>query len=670
VSRPRADRRREGTSDRFSSRRRADLETAPARLLSLAGGACPARESRRLRADAPNALHRDERARATELPPARREPRSTDTPLPDATRERSRCDKPPFFVLRLSRRQKLGNDAFAAGRYAEAIEHFTKASALDPTNHVFYSNRSAAHAGLGDFASALADAEKTVAYKPDWPKGYSRKGAALYGLRRFNDAVEAYEAGLAIDPASEVLKSGLEDVKAAKARSLRPPTGATEDPMGNIAAMLSAPDLMGKLAVDPSTRGFLAQPDFMAMLSEVQKKPDTFAQHMNDPRMMKVLSVALGINVMSGEEAAKSGFGGDDAMDTASAPPPPRAPPPPPPAPEPAPELPSHKADALKQKELGNAAYKAKDFSTALSHYDKAIELDPEEISFLTNKAAVFFERAEYDECIETCDTAIEKGRELRVDYKVVARAMTRKGNALVKQDKLEEAVEVYSKSLMEHRTADTLKRKDDAEREIKDRKVKAYLDPAKAEIAREEGNELFKQQKYPEAVERYTEAIARDPEDHRVYSNRAACYTKLTAFNEALKDAEKCIALKPDFPKGYTRKGHVEFFTKQYDKALETYQLGLSKDPTNEELKDGLRRTMIEIQKGQTGQVDEAEMKQRQERAMQDPEIQNILSDPVMRQVLNDMSTDPKAAAEHQKNPMVMAKIQKLINAGIVQTR
>jgi stress-induced-phosphoprotein 1 len=33
-------------------------------------------------------------------------------------------------------------------------------------------------------------------------------------------------------------------------------------------------------------------------------------------------------------------------------------------------------------------------------------------------------------------------------------------------------------------------------------------------------------------------------------------------------------------------------------------------------------------------------------------------------------MSTDTKAAAQHQKNPAVMAKIQKLINAGIVQTR
>jgi stress-induced-phosphoprotein 1 len=29
----------------------------------------------------------------------------------------------------------------------------------------------------------------------------------------------------------------------------------------------------------------------------------------------------------------------------------------------------------------------------------------------------------------------------------------------------------------------------------------------------------------------------------------------------------------------------------------------------------------------------------------MQDPEIQRILSDPVMRQVLNDMQEDPKAA-------------------------
>lgn len=455
----------------------------------------------------------------------------------------------------------------------------------------------------------------------------------------------------------------LEDVKAASQRA--------DDPMGNIGAMLSSPELYGKLAMDPQTRGFLAQPDFIAMLTDVQKNPQQFGKYMSDPRMMKVLSVALGISVMSGDEAANSGmFNGGGGGGTAESPKPKAKAPEPTPTPMEVEEPSGPKAEAKKEKELGNAAYKAKDFDVALEHYNKAIALDPEDISFLTNKAAVNFEKQDYDACIKNCDDAVEKGRELRVDYKLVARAMTRKGNALMKQGKLELAIDQYQRSLMEHRNADTLKRLNDAEKTLKEENIKAYLDPEKAEEARVKGNELFKDQKYPEAVEQYTESIRRNPDDHKVYSNRAACYTKLAAFNEALKDAEKCIEMDPTFVKGYSRKGHVEFFTKQFDKALETYQAGLKVDPTNEELRDGLRRTMMEIQKGQTGQVDEAEMKERQARSMQDPEIQGILQDPVMRQVLDDFSNHPKAAAEHQKNAMIMAKIQKLINAGIVQTR
>jgi tetratricopeptide (TPR) repeat protein len=58
------------------------------------------------------------------------------------------------------------------------------------------------------------------------------------------------------------------------------------------------------------------------------------------------------------------------------------------------------------------------------------------------------------------------------------------------------------------------------------------------------------------------------------VYSNRAACYTKLGALPEGLKDANKCIELDPKFVKGYSRKGAIQFFMKEYDKALETYQV------------------------------------------------------------------------------------------------
>lgn len=76
-----------------------------------------------------------------------------------------------------------------------------------------------------------------------------------------------------------------------------------------------------------------------------------------------------------------------------------------------------------------------------------------------------------------------------------------------------------------------------------------------------------------------------------QVYSNRAACYTKLGAMPEGLKDAEKCLELDPTFTKGYTRKGAIQFFMKEYDKAMETYQAGLKHDPNNQELLDGVRR-------------------------------------------------------------------------------
>lgn len=53
-----------------------------------------------------------------------------------------------------------GNKAFQAKEYDKAIELFTQAIALDPNNHVLYSNRSAAKAGKKDWNAALEDAEQ------------------------------------------------------------------------------------------------------------------------------------------------------------------------------------------------------------------------------------------------------------------------------------------------------------------------------------------------------------------------------------------------------------------------------------------------------------------------------------------------------------------------------
>ncbi|CAA2995299.1 hsp70-Hsp90 organizing 3-like [Olea europaea subsp. europaea] len=526
-----------------------------------------------------------------------------------------------------------GNAAFAAGNFTDAVSHFTEAINLATSNHVLYSNRSAAYASLNKFSEALSDAEKTVELKPDWSKGYSRLGAAHMGLHSYNDAVSAYKKGLEIDPNNEPLKSGLADAEAALARSSRSRAGPGADLFGEA----FGPEMWVKLANDPTTRGYWRHIGYIFLIILIIylyskgefKMWDTKETILMNHESVKPLEVA---NLSLDEQE----FG----------------------------------VVATGQKQIVGSVCDVTSFNSEIVTMDDCVE----RLFVHACGMEACKHESEYEDCIKDCDKAVERGRELRSDFKMIARALTRKGSALVKVAKCskdyEPAVETFHKALTEHRNPDTLKKLNDAEKAKKELEQQEYFDPKIADEEREKGNQYFKEQNYPEAVKHYTESLKRNPKDPKAYSNRAACYTKLGALPEGLKDAEKCIELDPRFAKGYTRKGAVQFFMKEYEKALETYQEGLRHDPQNPELLDGVRRCVEQINKASRGDLSPEELKERQAKGMQDPEIQNILKDPVMQQVLVDLQENPKAAQDHMRNPLVMNKIQKLVSAGIVQMR
>lgn len=130
-----------------------------------------------------------------------------------------------------------------------------------------------------------------------------------------------------------------------------------------------------------------------------------------------------------------------------------------------------------------------------------------------------------------------------------------------------------------------------------------------------------------------YTDAIKRNPDDARGYTNRAAAYTKLLALSEALKDSESAIKADPKFVKGYIRKSHVRFAMKEYDKALEAITEARTADVERKNAKeiDQQERKCFEAQFGQ--QANETD-EERLSRAMRDPEVQQIMSDPAMQSV------------------------------------
>jgi stress-induced-phosphoprotein 1 len=74
------------------------------------------------------------------------------------------------------------------------------------------------------------------------------------------------------------------------------------DPTGGLKKMFSDPNMLGKLAANPKTSAYMADPTFVAKLKALQTSGGgDFGSMLQDPRMMTVLGVLMGIDLVSGD---------------------------------------------------------------------------------------------------------------------------------------------------------------------------------------------------------------------------------------------------------------------------------------------------------------------------------------------------------------------------------
>ncbi|KAE8357803.1 hypothetical protein BDV27DRAFT_78697 [Aspergillus caelatus] len=567
-----------------------------------------------------------------------------------------------------------GNKAFSAKDYPTAIDKFTQAIAIEPENHILYSNRSAVYSAQSEYEKALEDANKATEIKPDWSKGWQRKGAAYRGLGDLLAAHDAYEEALKIEPGNDQAKSGMNAVKRAIDAEAQA-DGVTGDPLGGLGGIFNDPQLFQKLASNPKTSPLLADGEFMAKLQRIKQNPNSVGEEIKDPRFLQVMSVLLGIDMSFGappEGAASSAAEPQedvpmpDVRPTASG-----AKKEPEPQPEPEPE--DEEAIAKKkaqeagdaEKKIGNDFYKKKQFDEAVQHYEKAWELN-KDITYLNNIGAAKFEKGDLQGAIEICQKAIEEGREVRADFKTMAKSYTRIGTAYEKLGDLTQAIEYYNKSLTEHRTPDALTKLRNAEKAKAKAEKEAYIDPAEAEKARELGQKKFQEADWPGAVDAFTEMTKRAPQDPRGFSNRAAALIKLMAFPQAVQDCDEAISRDAKFIRAYMRKAQALMAMKEYNKALDACtEAQENDDGTHAREIDQQQQKCLEAQfSSRAGETEQQTM----ERIQNDPDIMAILQDPVMQSILQQAKSDPAALQEHMKNAQVRLKIQKLMAAGVIR--
>lgn len=173
--------------------------------------------------------------------------------------------------------------------------------------------------------------------------------------------------------------------------------------------MFSDPNLIGKLATNPRTSKHFADPAFVQKLQMIQQNPKLADQALSgDARMIDVLGVLMGIDMQgftreegSNEPPQSSSDGQklpDEYWNKESEPSPPAAassssaakPTEPEPAKAEDTEMEDDEDTKLKkeaeaEKKLGSDAYRTRDFAAAATHFLKAWEIWPKDLTFLTN---------------------------------------------------------------------------------------------------------------------------------------------------------------------------------------------------------------------------------------------------------------------------------------------
>lgn len=95
-----------------------------------------------------------------------------------------------------------GNEYYKAGKYALAIQAYSKAVQMEPSNPTFLGNRAAAYMLIGEFQKALSDSTVANSLAPDVPKTIARiqqANAQLSVLGQAQQFLESNNAGMAIN---------------------------------------------------------------------------------------------------------------------------------------------------------------------------------------------------------------------------------------------------------------------------------------------------------------------------------------------------------------------------------------------------------------------------------------------------------------------------------------
>ncbi|KAF5740318.1 Tetratricopeptide repeat-like superfamily protein putative isoform 2 [Tripterygium wilfordii] len=117
------------------------------------------------------------------------------------------------------------------------------------------------------------------------------------------------------------------------------------------------------------------------------------------------------------------------------------------------------------------------------------------------------------------------------------------------------------------------------------------YSTTSLAESLKSLGNRALQSSQFTDAIELYSCAISLYGNNAVFYCNRAAAYTQIGKYAEAVRDCLKSIELDPNYSKAYSRLGLAYYAQGKFSDAIEKgFKKVLQLDPNNESVKQNIQ--------------------------------------------------------------------------------
>lgn len=224
-------------------------------------------------------------------------------------------------------------------------------------------------------------------------------------------------------------------------------------------------------------------------------------------------------------------------------------------------ELSPQNAAALSNR--GNVLRELGRLSEAASDHLAAIRISPRIAEAHNNLGLVYGDKSEWQVALDCFDRALS----LKPQY---FEALTNRGNALLELNRLDEALASYDKAIS--------------------------LKPDYAEAYSNRGNVLLKLKRLDEALASHNKAISFKPDYAEAHSNRGNTLLELNRLEEALASHDKAVNLRPDYAEAYGNRGNALLELNRLDEALASYDKAISLDPVSAEAYSNRGHALLEL--------------------------------------------------------------------------